>query len=91
MPAEIITSQMETATGREIIFIMDDFGTEFQLYVSVKDAANRQGHIDAALLQQSANEKNIEDYAAQHGIDISAERVAGKQKKDAAKSRAQRG
>jgi hypothetical protein len=85
MPAEIIHTRIIPEEGREVIGIMDDYGTPFQLYVAVSDAANRQLHIDAALSQQSANEAALEAYAGAHGIDLTKQKKAGLAKKAAAK------
>ena len=84
MPADVISSTLLPAQGRELITIMDDYGTEFQLYVSVSDSANRQSYIDAALAQQSANQAALEAYAAQHGHDLSIQKAQGMAKKKAA-------
>lgn len=85
MPAEIIGSRVLPAQGQEVITIMDDYGTEFTLNVSVNDSANRQSHIDTALAQQTANEAALEAYAGAHGIDLSAQKAAGITKRNALK------
>jgi uncharacterized protein YjfI (DUF2170 family) len=86
MAAEIVNSGILPAQGQERIVIMDDYGSDLQLYVSVSDAANRQTLIDAAIAQQSANQTALEAYAAAHNIDLSAAKAAGEAKKAAART-----
>jgi Bacterial Ig-like domain (group 3) len=77
MPADIVGDRLLPAKGQELITIMDDYGTAFQLYVMVTDSANRQTNITNALTQQSGNQAALESYATTHGIDLTAEKAAG--------------
>jgi Cft2 family RNA processing exonuclease len=82
MAAEVVKSQLIAALGREVITILDDYGTEFQLQVPVTvDAATRQSRIDAAVAQQSANEARLVAYSKTHDLDLSAQFAAGQAKK----------
>lgn len=85
MSAEILTTRLIPEQGNEEIIIMDDYGTEYRLYVPVTDPANRQSRIDGALAKQSANQAALESYAAAHSIDLSAQRAVGAAKKAAYK------
>jgi hypothetical protein len=85
MPAEVINNRVLPAQAQEVILIMDDFGTAFSLQIPVSDSANRQTRIDAAVLQQSANQAQLEAYATAHGIDLSAQKAAGIASKNALK------
>ena len=85
MPASVVRSEINPSQAHEKITVMDDYGTEAQLYVPVSDSANRQHHIDAMLAQQTANEAALEAYAKAHGIDLSAQKTAGLIKKEGAR------
>ena len=78
MPAVVTNSQLIPAQGQEVIFIYDDFGTPYQLYVRVgADSSSRAQLIADALAQQTANETALKTYAAQHNIDLTAQLTAG--------------
>lgn len=83
MPADVVCSKIMPANGQEVIDIMDDYGTEYWLHISVSDSANRQTRITAALTQQSANQAALEAYAAAHNIDLTVLKAAGEAKKAA--------
>jgi hypothetical protein len=84
MPASTTSSQIIPALGMEKVSVMDDYGTEFHLYIRVGDSANRLQSIAATLAQQSANETVLESYAATTGSDLSALKAAGLAKKASA-------
>ena len=78
MPAVAVSSQLVPAQGQEVITIMDDFATPFQLYVQVAgDPAQRAQLITGALAQQTANETALKTYASTHNIDLTAQLAAG--------------
>jgi hypothetical protein len=83
MAADVVGNKILTAQGRELITIMDDYATEFQLYVAISDTANRATLISNALTQQSANQTALEAYATAHNIDLTAQKTAGIAKKQA--------
>jgi len=81
MPSEVVKNRIVTEQGREIVTVMDDYGTELHIYIPVADTAFRQARIDAAIAQQTANTAALESYASTHSIDLSEQRAAGLAKK----------
>jgi hypothetical protein len=84
---EIVNNRIITAQGRELVTLMDDYGTESQVYILVTDSANRQRHIDAATATLEGNQTAMEAYAMANNIDLTAQKAAGASKKLAAKAR----
>jgi hypothetical protein len=84
---EIVNNKIITAQGRELVTLMDDYGTESHVYILVTDPANRQRYIDAATATLDSNQTAMEAYAKTHNIDLTAQKAAGAAKKLAAKAK----
>jgi hypothetical protein len=64
-------------TKQEVIVLMDDYGATFEVYVpTTAVAAARTAAISDATTLMQANQAAMESYATEHGIDISAKKLA---------------
>lgn len=79
----IVQTRLLPDQGQETVTLMDDYGTECQVYISIYDAANRSAYISTATSQLNDRQTTLENYAVAHNLDLTALRAAGAAKKAA--------
>lgn len=84
MAAEIAKDTIDPVLRAELLVLMDDYGAELHVRMPVSlTAEQRQKRIETKIASHSAGQAQLEAYATAAGIDLTAQKTAGQQKRAA--------
>jgi hypothetical protein len=85
MPAEIVNKEIRPRHRDIYVTLMDDYGTESHLTLSIAaSSADRAAKVGALIEAMNEGQTQLETCAKEEGIDLTAHKTAGLAKKAAA-------